>query len=148
MISKTKMLSLVKEFPWKQVERALTENPPLIAFRDKRGRNAAIRLLVARGAQLDPSVEDASPFLFAVQWSRFGAAEAFLKLGADVNFQNSKRMTALHCLRKKGADTKHIQMLLKYGARADLKDAKGVTAREILMRKRDPDLRKLAAHLA
>jgi hypothetical protein len=36
-------------------------------------------------------------------------------------------------------------MLLTYGARVDLKDAKGITAAEILSRKRDPDFRKMAA---
>lgn len=224
------MLSLVKELQWKEVARALRENPRLIEFRDKRGRNwlhlccgvniserklkasdsiktaevllnagldinqeafseenfkatplwyavafgknlklaeyllergsdpnhclhaaafnndvGAIRLLIANGAPIDPDVEDASPFLFAVQWSRFPAAEELLKLGADVNFQNSKKVTALHCMLKKGTDKKYVRMLLTYGARVDLKDAKGITAAEILSRKRDPDFRKMAA---
>jgi uncharacterized protein len=104
----------------------------------------AIRLLVANGADINASAEDASPFLFAIQWSRFAAAEQLLKLGADVNFQDSKKMTALHCLLKKGCDKKYIRMLMRYGARGDLKNAKGITAAEIMSRKRDPEFRKMA----
>ena len=33
------MLPLVKGLQWREVEQALTENPRLIEFRDKRGRN-------------------------------------------------------------------------------------------------------------
>jgi ankyrin repeat protein len=227
------MLPLVKGLQWREVEQALAENPRLIEFRDKRGRNwlhlccgvniserklrasdsiktaevllnagldinqeafseenfkatplwyavafgrnfklaehllkrgsdpnhclhaaafnndvDAIRLLIANGAPIDPDVEDASPFLFAVQWSRFPAAEELLKLGADVNFQNSKKITALHCMLKKGTDKKYVRMLLGYGARVDLKDANGITAAEILSRKRDPDMRKMSAQTA
>ena len=53
----------------------------------------AIRLLIHHGAE-DPSTEDSSPFLAAIQWNRFAAAEEFLKLGAEVDFQDSKKMTA------------------------------------------------------
>jgi ankyrin repeat protein len=224
------MLSLVKNWDWKEVERGLEEKPALLAWRDPRGRNwlhvccavnfrkrkqkpqdgirtaelllgaglglsdpaftegnwkatplwyavafgqnlalaeyllkrgsdpnhclwaaafnndvAAIRLLAANGAELDASVEDASPFLFGIQWSRFAAAEELLKLGANVDFQNSKGITALHCLLKKGSDKKYVRMLVRYGARTDLKDAKGRTAAEILRRKRDPELRALVS---
>ena len=53
---------------------------------------AAIRLLSQHGAALDPAHEDATPLLFAVQWSRFAAAEELLKLGADVDFQGAKKI--------------------------------------------------------
>lgn len=109
---------------------------------------AAIELLVEHGAQVDPVAEDASPFLFAVQWSHFEAAESLLKLGADVNFQNSKRVTALHCMLKKNSATKHFRMLLDYRPRGDLRDAQGRTAKEIMLRKRDPKLRRMALELA
>jgi len=108
---------------------------------------AAIRLLIHHGAG-DPSTKEASPFLAAIQWNRFVAAEALLKLGADVNFQDSKRkMTALHHVLKQRSDKKHIRMLIKYGARGDLKNGSGVTAAEIMRRKRDPDFRAMAALL-
>jgi len=104
----------------------------------------AIRLLAANGADINGTAEDATPFLFAIQWSRFAAAEQLLKLGADVNAQNSKEVTALHCLLKKDGDKKHFRMLMDYGARGDIKDANGQTAAEIMSRKRDPDFRKMA----
>ena len=106
----------------------------------------SIRLLIHYGAE-DPSNEEMSPFLAAIQWNRFAAAEEFLKLGADVDFQDSTKMTALHYLLKKGSDKKYVRMLIKYGARGDLKNGSGVTAAEIMMRKRDPEFREMAAQL-
>jgi uncharacterized protein len=232
VISKTRLLPLVKDLKWKEVSRGLSENPALLSYRDERGRNwlhiacavkvherglrvtdsikmaeilldaglainqgafqepdfdatplwyaiahgqniklaefllargsvphycmwaagynndaPAIRLLVANGAAINASAEDATPFLFAIQWSRFTAAEELLKLGADVNAQNSKRMTALHYLLKKGSDKKYIKMLMRYGARGDLKDGQGRTAAEIMSRKKDPEFRKMATQL-
>ena len=225
------MLALVQELKWRDVKGAIAENPGLIGFRDKKGRNwlhlccgvnikkrrmkpadsistaeillnggldinqgafsegkwkatplwysiafggnlalseyllkrgsdpnhclwaaannddgDAIRLLNKYGAD-DPRTEDSSPFLAAIQWNRFAAAEEFLKLGADVDFQDSKKMTALHYLLKKGTDKKYVRMLIKYGARGDLKNGAGVTAAEIMMRKRDPEFREMAAQL-
>jgi ankyrin repeat protein len=232
MISKTRMLPLVKDLLWREVRDGLAENPSLLRVRDDRGRSwlhlacgvkvkernlkaansirmaeilldagldvndpafeeenfkatplwyaiahgqnlelarfllkrgsvshycmwaaayndddAAIRLLVDNGAEVNPVAEDATPFLFAIQWSRFKAAEQLLKLGADVNFQDSKRITALHCLLKKGSDKKYVRMLMRYGARGDLKDAKGLTAAGIMSRKKDAEFRKMAAEL-
>jgi ankyrin repeat protein len=108
---------------------------------------AAIRLLVASGADINAIAEDATPFLFAIQWSRFTAAEQLLKLGADVNAYDSKGTTALHCLLKKGSDKRYVRLLVEYGARGDLRDSKGRTAAEIMNRKKDPDFRKMAVQL-
>jgi ankyrin repeat protein len=108
----------------------------------------AIRLLVANGAAIDAIAEDATPFLFAIQWSRFAGAEQLLQLGADVNVQNSKKMTALHYLLKKGCDKKYVRMLIQYGARGDLRNASGATAAEIMSRKKDPDFRKMSEQLS
>jgi uncharacterized protein len=231
MISKARMLPLVQEFRWRDVKEALADNPELIGFRDKKGRNwlhlccsvnikerrvkaadsirtaeillkagldinqeafsegdwkatplwysiafgknlalseyllkrgsdpnyclwaaannddaDAIRLLIRYGAE-DPSAEGAPVFLAAIYWNRFAAAEELLKLGADVNFQDSKRMTALHYVLKKGSDKKYVRMLMKYGARGDIQNESGVTAAEIMMRKRDPEFRKLGRQL-
>ena len=232
MISKTRLLELVKDLKSKEIAEGLLENPALLGVRDKRGRNwlhvacgikikerglpvsdsiktaeillnagldinqeafqepefkatplwyaiahgenlklaefllqrgsvphycmwaaaynndvPAIRLLVKNGAEINPTAEDATPFLFAIQWSRFAAAEELLKLGADVNVQNSKKTTALHCLLKKGSDKKYIRMLIRYGARGDLKDSAGVTTSEIMNRKKDPEFRKMSTQL-
>lgn len=107
----------------------------------------AIRLLVKGGAEIDPVVEDATPFLSAIQWSHFAAAEELLKLGADPNFRDSKRMTALHYLLKKGSDKKYVRMLIDHGARGDIANGAGVTAVAILAKRRDADFRALAAQL-
>ena len=115
------------------------------AFRDD---VAAIRLLVAGGASLDPVVEDETPFLAAVKVSHFRAAEALLDLGADVNHRDSKGMTALHYMLKKDSPAEHFRRLIRHGARVDLPDRAGVTAGETLARKRSPGFRKLAAEIA
>ena len=57
-------------------------------------------------------------------------------------------MTALHYMLKKGSDPRHIAMVVRYGARGDIKDKAGVTAIDILRRKKDSALRKLADVLA
>jgi len=106
----------------------------------------AIRLLIQYSAE-DPSSDEASVLLAAIRWNRFVAAEELLKLGANINFQDSKQMTALHYLLKKGSDKKHVRMLINYGARGNLVNGDGVTAAEIMMRKRDPDFRAMGAHL-
>jgi ankyrin repeat protein len=106
---------------------------------------AAIRLLAKNGARIDPETEGATPFMFAVQWSRFEGARELLKLGADVNYQDAKGVTALHYMLKKGSDKKHIRMVLDYGARGDIENKDGVTAASIMMKKRDPEYRSLAA---
>jgi len=226
------MLSLVQAFNWQEVKAALAEDPPLLNFRDKKGRNwlhlccsvniptrngqvtdsirtaevildagldvnapsategtwkatalwhsiafgenlalsryllkrgsepnhclwaavnrdsaPAIRLLMRSGADY-PTNKDASPLLAAIQWGKFAAAEELLKRGVDVDFQDQNGMTALHYLLKKGSDKKYVRMLVKYGARGDLKDASGRSAAEIMQRKRDPEFRALAEKLA
>jgi hypothetical protein len=108
----------------------------------------AIRLLVAAGADLEDASVDESPFLGAVKWSHFDAAEELLKLGADVDFRDASGMTALHYMLKKNSDPPHFHMLARHGARGDIPNADGVTAAELLRRKRDPALRALADALA
>jgi ankyrin repeat protein len=233
MISKTRMLDLVKNFRWKDIEAGLAENPDLLKFRDERGRNwlhlccgvnpkqrklkpadsvktarvlldagldvnreafregkwratplwyaiargenialakvllehgstpdhclwaaafrddvAAIKLLVAAGTDIDAVAEGHTPFLGAVQWSRFKAADALLKLGANVNFQDKLGLTALHYMLKKNSDERHFRTLIKHGARGDLPNKDGVTAGEIMRRKRAPAFQKLATQLS
>ena len=232
MVSKTRMLELVKSFDWKAVQAALAESPHLLGFRDDRGRNwlhvccgvdvskrkakaadsvktadvllklgfevsepafteggffeatplwyaigrgrnhelarfllkrgsnpnnclwaasfnhdlEAIRLLVRGGADVDQDGPE-TPFLGAVKWSLFDAAEELLKHGADPNWQDAKKMTALHYMLKKSSDSKHVAMVISYGARGDIPNREGVTAAAIMMRKKDPTFRGMAEKL-
>jgi ankyrin repeat protein len=108
---------------------------------------AAIRMLVGAGADVDPVTEDETPFLHAVKTSHFRAAEVLLELGANVDFQDSREMTALHYMLRKGCDERHFRMVVGQGARGDLPDREGTTALQAMLRKRAPALRKLAAAL-
>src|SRR5262249_14245241 len=108
----------------------------------------AIRLLVRCGADLDELAEDETPFLGAIKTSHFGPAELLLELGADPNYRDRHGMTALHYMLKKGSDKKHFTMLLAHGARLDIGNAQGVTAIDILSRKKDPAFRRMAEQLA
>jgi len=88
------------------------------------------------------------PFLAAVGWSRFRAAETLLKLGANVDFQDTLGMTALHYMLKKRSDKKHLRVLEAYRPRVDLKYRDGITAAEVMRHKRDPELREMATRLS
>ena len=68
-----------------------------------------------------------------------------LSCGANVNAQNDRGMTAAHVMLKKGSDYEHFDLLARYGARFDLPNKDGVTAAEIMSRKRDPRVRALAS---
>lgn len=112
------------------------------AFKDN---VAAIRLLVQAGATVDALYEGDTPFLFAVKWSRFKAAEALLKAGAEVNFRDETGKTALHYMLKKRSDAKYVKPLLEHGAHLDVQDHDGVTAGSLLSRLRGPEYQRLAA---
>jgi len=104
-----------------------------------------IRLLVAHGADIeDFTAPGEKPLLWAVKWSKFRAAEALLELGAEPDAQDGAGRTAVHCMLKKGSDPAHVELFIRKGARIDIPDGEGRTAREILARKRDPRLRRLA----
>jgi hypothetical protein len=104
----------------------------------------AIRLLVRYGADIEePSGPGETPFLGAIGWSHFDAAAAMLACGANVNAQNDRGMTAAHIMLKKGSNYEHFELLARHGARFDLPDKHGVTATEIMSRKRDPRFRAL-----
>ena len=142
------------------------QNLPLAEYLLKRGANPnyclwaapfnrdipAIRLLVRHGADVNDSsgddlAENESPFLGAIKWSHFEAAAELLKLGADVNYQDRKGMTALHYMLKKGSDKRFFPMLIAHGARGDLRNGQGVCAAELMRKKRDGDFRKMAEQL-
>jgi hypothetical protein len=46
---------------------------------------------------------------------------------------------------KKGSDYEHFELMARYGARFDLPNQEGVTAAEIMSRKRDPRFRGLTS---
>jgi hypothetical protein len=108
---------------------------------------AAIRLLVKHGADLEAVAENTTPFLGAVGYSKFPAAEELLNLGADPDYVDPKGMTALHYMLKKNSDAKHIAMVIAHGARGDIKNKSGESAIDILSKKRDPAFRKMAETL-
>lgn len=103
---------------------------------------AAIRLLVGAGATIDPAGGE-TPLLFAVRWSRFAAARALLRCGANANYQDRLGKTALHYMLKKRSDAAHVRMFLDHGARMDVPDRDGVTAHTLLSRSRHPRYREL-----
>ncbi|HKW94710.1 MAG TPA: ankyrin repeat domain-containing protein [Methylomirabilota bacterium] len=97
----------------------------------------AIDLLVKSGASIDPVTEDETPFLGAIKWSRFTAAERLLHHGANVNFQDSKGTTALHLVLKKNSDRKHVLMLVRHGADPTIRDKRGVSPLDMVAKRRD-----------
>jgi hypothetical protein len=107
----------------------------------------AIRLLARHGATIDDPASADTPFLWAVSLSHFRCARELLLLGADPNAVDAKGRTALHAMLKKGSEPSHVAMVIAHGARGDLPDRSGVTAIDILKRKKDPELRALAERL-
>ena len=231
MVSKTRLLSLVRKFKWKEARRGLDETPDLIKYRDDRGRNflhlccmvnvkgndqlkakdsvklaglliergldpseeafrrgswkatplwhalsrgknielgaflleqgcdpdhclwsaamndegEVIELLIRHGAEIDPIYEgDDTPLLTAVKGGHWRAAEALLDLGANVDFQDSKKRTALHWSLKNMADINKVRLLLDHSARGNIKESDGHMAADIMKRKKDPTFRKMA----
>jgi hypothetical protein len=107
----------------------------------------AIDLLIAHGAEVDEYSEGETPFLGAIGWSHFVPAERLLEHGANVDAQDAKGRTALHLMLKKSSDKAHFEMLMRYHPRGDIPDASGVTAAEIMRRKRDAGFRAMADRL-
>ena len=107
----------------------------------------AMRLFLRHGADVDDRADGGTPFLGAIEWSRFKEAEALLQHGADVDAVNAKGMTALHLMLKKDSDKRWFEMLLRHGPRGDIPGPDGQTAIQIMRRKRDPDFRRMAGRL-
>jgi ankyrin repeat protein len=100
----------------------------------------AIRLLRAHNAPLRPDV-----FVETIGWSRFEAAEEFLRQGADPNIPDAKGRTALHMMLAKDTAPEHLAMVIRHGGRTDIPGPDGRTVAEILKRKKDPAYRALIA---
>ena len=97
----------------------------------------AIDLLVRHKASIDPVTEDETPFLSAIKWSHFAAAERLLHHGANVNFQNSRGVTALHLVLKKDSAPRHVEMLRRHGADPTLRSKDGKSPLDLVAKRRD-----------
>lgn len=94
-------------------------------------------LLVKAGATIDVVV-GVTPFLAAWMWKKFAAARFLAKRGADVNFVDTKSgRTALNYGVEKEFDPAELAWLVDHGASPDIKDERGVSARDRASRKRD-----------
>ena len=72
-----------------------------------------------------------------LKWSRFVGAERLLRHGANVNFQNSRGVTALHLVLKKNSDRRHVEMLLDHGADPTIKSRDGQSPLDLVRTRRD-----------
>ena len=107
-----------------------------------------LRLLIDAGASLEAVAEGETPLLGAVKNSKFKAARRLLDAGSDPNFQDTRGLTALHCMLKKNSNKSHYGMFMEHGVRGDIRGPDGETASAILRRKRDPYFHKIADQLA
>lgn len=98
----------------------------------------AIRLLRKHGAPLKPTL-----LLETIGWSRFDAAEEFVRQGCDPNLVGEDGRTALHVMLKKDSPPERMAALIALGARTDIPGPDGRTAADILSRKKDPAYRAL-----
>jgi ankyrin repeat protein len=107
-----------------------------------RGRNLTLtRHLLERGC-------DPNHSLFAAAFNDdLEAIELLVEYGADVNAVDSRGMTALHYMLKKGSAIEDVERVVERGARGDIPDARGVTATEIPGKKRDPAFRALVSRI-
>ena len=103
----------------------------------------AIRLLRKHGAPLRDAM-----VLDAVGWSRFDAAEEFVRLGCDPNAPGEDGRTALHMMLKKDSPPERMAALIALGARGDIAGPDGRTVIDILSRKKDPAYRALVSRFA
>ena len=106
-----------------------------------------LALLLEQGATLEAVAEGETPLLGAIKWSKFKGASFLLSAGADPNYIDAKQMTALHYMLKKNSDVKHFDSLVKHGAKGDIPNADGQTARAMMRRKRDKRFHDLADRL-
>lgn len=146
---------------WHAVSRG--RNPALVAHLLERGADpnfclfaavwnedsATIRLLLEHGADIEEGAQRGdTPLLGAIAWSRFGPAETLLDAGGNPDAIDPGGRTALHLMIRKASAPEHFAMFVRHGARGDIPDREGNTAIALLMRKRDPRYREIAAQLA
>jgi ankyrin repeat protein len=96
-----------------------------------------LKMLVDAGAEVDVVV-GWTPFLTAWNLQHFACARVLVERGANPNVQDRKSgRTALHFGIDKGFDPSQLKWLVAHGASVDLKNRKGMSAREQAARKRD-----------
>lgn len=101
------------------------------------GDREIIRILLDAGAKID-IVVGVTPFLASWCWRRFEGAKALAELGANVNYQDSKKgKTALHYGVEREFDPALLKWLVHHGASPDVTDGAGVSPRVKASRKRD-----------
>lgn len=94
-----------------------------------------IKVLIQAGADINAKTNDGdTPLIVAVNTlvAKYETAEQLVKLGANLNLQNKKGMTALMGACKKVTIDSIIKLLLDFNADATLEDETGRTALEYL----------------
>ena len=88
-----------------------------------------MRSLLDLGAKVDEQQPNSDgPLIFAVQNHQVEAARLLIERGADVNRPGDKGRTPLmHAAIADFGDARMVELLLKAGARKDVRDADGVT---------------------
>jgi len=137
MISKTRMLALVKAFDWAAVTQALAESPGLLAIRDERGRgwlHICCATAATSAAQVADSIKTADALLAAgldIDDAAFTegdwrATALWCAIGRGRNLALARHLLELgcdpeHCLwaAQFARDTEAIRLLVSHGARID-----------------------------
>ena len=88
-----------------------------------------MRSLLDLGAKVDEQQPNSDgPLIFAVQNHQVEAASLLIERGADVNRPGDNGRTPLmHAAIADFGDARMVELLLKAGARKDVRDADGVT---------------------
>ena len=94
------------------------------------GDTDVMRTLIDLGAKVDPEkAKTDSPLAVAVQGHQIEAARLLIARGADVNRPGDKGRTPLmHAAVADFGDSTLLDLLLKSGARRDVRDEEGLTA--------------------
>jgi ankyrin repeat protein len=93
------------------------------------GYTPVMRALLDLGAKADEQPNSDGPLVFAVQNHQVEAARLLIERGADVNRPGAEGRTPLmHAAIADFGDSRMVELLVKAGARKDVRDAKGLSA--------------------
>lgn len=93
------------------------------------------QLFADYGALFEEQMFDETPLLHALKYRRFNVADTFVRIGANINFQDSKGCTALHYAVLKNFTLKEVSSVLALGCDASIKNNDGDTAIELAQAK-------------